>query len=182
MNKMKCISVVSAAFFLSASSLCAQDVEKEFEEFAKRQQQEFEDFKNKADAEFETFLRETWQKYEAFAAIPAPERPEPPKPVEFDKSKPALPPVNIKPAAPKVPDAPVPDVGGKVPVDVKRPNLPAIENKPAPGIYVPGKPYTPVLVEVPHVKPGSTVRRTPVSFYGTTFEVALDVAEELKTE
>ena len=46
MNKMKCISVVSAAFLLSASSLCAQDVEKEFEEFAKRQQQEFEDFKN----------------------------------------------------------------------------------------------------------------------------------------
>ena len=44
MNKMKCISVVSAAFFLSASSLCAQDVEKEFEEFAKRQQQEFEIF------------------------------------------------------------------------------------------------------------------------------------------
>ena len=29
------------------------------------------------------------------------------------------------------------------------------------------------------MKPGSTVRRTPVSFYGTTFEVALDVAEEL---
>lgn len=179
MNKMKCISAVSVAFLLSASSLYAQDIEKEFDDFAKQQQQEFEDFKNKADAEFETFLRETWKKYEAFAPVPAPERPEPPRPVEFDKSKPALPPVNIKPAAPKVPDAPVPDVGDKVPVDVKRPDLPAMENKPAPGIYVPGKPYTPVLVEMPRVKPGSTVRRTPVNFYGTTFEVALDVAEDL---
>ena len=104
MNKMKCFSAALVAFFLSATHLCAQDIEKEFDDFAKQQQQEFEDFKNKADAEFETFLRETWQKYEAFAAIPAPERPEPPKPVEFDKTKPTMPPVNIKPAAPKVPD------------------------------------------------------------------------------
>ena len=148
MNKMKCFSAALVAFFLSAAHLCAQDIEKEFDDFAKQQQQEFEDFKNKTDAEFETFLRETWQKYEAFAAIPAPERPEPPKPVEFDKTKPTMPPVNIKPAAPKVPDAPVPSMGDKVPVDVKRPDLPAIEDKPAPGVYVPGKPYTPVLVEV----------------------------------
>ena len=49
-------------------------------------------------------------------------RPEPPKPVEFDKTKPTMPPVNIKPAAPKVPDAPVPSMGEKVPVDVKRPD------------------------------------------------------------
>lgn len=179
MNKMKCFSAALVAFFLSAIHLCAQDIEKEFDDFAKQQQQEFEDFKNKADAEFETFLRETWQKYEAFAAIPAPERPEPPKPVEFDKTKPTMPPVNIKPAAPKVPDAPVPSMGEKVPVDVKRPDLPAIEDKPAPGVYVPGKPYTPVLVEVPPVKPGSTVYRTPVEFYGTSFEVALEAADDL---
>ena len=179
MNKMKCFSAALVAFFLSATHLCAQDIEKEFDDFAKQQQQEFEDFKNKADAEFETFLRETWQKYEAFAAIPAPERPEPPKPVEFDKTKPTMPPVNIKPAAPKVPDAPVPSMGEKVPVDVKRPDLPAIEDKPAPGVYVPGKPYTPVLVEVPPVKPGSTVYRTPVEFYGTSFEVALEAADDL---
>lgn len=179
MNKMKCFSAALVAFFLSAAHLCAQDIEKEFDDFAKQQQQEFEDFKNKADAEFETFLRETWQKYEAFAAIPAPERPEPLKPVEFDKTKPTMPPVNIKPAAPKVPDAPVPSMGEKVPVDVKRPDLPAIEDKPAPGVYVPGKPYTPVLVEVPPVKPGSTVYRTPVEFYGTSFEVALEAADDL---
>lgn len=58
MNKMKCFSVALTAFFLSAAPLCAQDIEKEFDDFAKQQQQEFDDFKNKADAEFETFLRE----------------------------------------------------------------------------------------------------------------------------
>ena len=58
MNKMKCFSAALVAFFLSATHLCAQDIEKEFDDFAKQQQQEFEDFKNKADAEFETFLRE----------------------------------------------------------------------------------------------------------------------------
>lgn len=161
MNKMKCFSVAAVALFLSVTPVCAQDIEKEFEEFAKQQQQEFNDFKNKADAEFETFLRETWQKYNAFKPIPAPQRPEPPRPVTFDKTKPPTPPVAIKPAEPKHPD------------------LPPIQDKPVPGVYVPGKPYTPVLVEVPPVKPGSTVYRTPVEFYGTTFEVALETVEDL---
>ena len=88
MNKMKGLSVVCVACFLSAMPLCAQDIEKEFEEFEKKQQAEFEEFKNKADAEFETFLRETWKKYDAFAPVPAPVRPEPPKPVIFDKARP----------------------------------------------------------------------------------------------
>lgn len=165
------------ACLLSAMPLCAQDIEKEFEEFEKKQQTEFEEFKNKADAEFETFLRETWKKYEAFAPIPAPVRPEPPTPVAFDKAKPAMPPVAVKPGALKIPEAPVPTVGDKVPVDPKHPNLPAIQDKPAPGVYVPGKPYTPVLVKMPVVKPGRSVRRTPIDFYGTDFEVATDVID-----
>ena len=45
MNKMKCFSAALVAFFLSATHLCAQDIEKEFDDFAKQQQQEFEDFK-----------------------------------------------------------------------------------------------------------------------------------------
>ena len=49
MNKMKCFSAALVAFFLSATHLCAQDIEQEFDDFAKQQQQEFEDFKNKAD-------------------------------------------------------------------------------------------------------------------------------------
>ena len=46
MNKMKCFSAALVAVFLSATHLCAQDIEKEFDDFAKQQQQEFEDFKN----------------------------------------------------------------------------------------------------------------------------------------
>ena len=66
MNKMKCFSAALVAFFLPVAHLCAQDIEKEFEDFAKQQQQEFEDFKNKADAEFETFLRESQQMLHTF--------------------------------------------------------------------------------------------------------------------
>lgn len=172
-------SVVAACFFLSAAPLCAQDIEKEFEEFARQQQQEFETFKNKSDAEFETFLRETWKKFEAFAPEIAPERPEPPEPVEFDKNKPSVPPVSIKPGALKTPQAPVPVVGGKVPVDVTKPDLPAVENKPAPGVYVPGQPYTPVRIELPTVKPSLTVPRRTIEFYGTGFDVATAVLNGL---
>lgn len=151
MNKTKCFSAAFAVFFLSMMPLCAQDIEKEFEEFQKQQQNEFAEFKNKADAEFETFLRETWEKYEAFTAIPAPERPEPPKPIEFDKSKPALPPISIKP------------------VKLVEPNVPA----PEPGVYVPGKPYTPVVVEEPTVEPDSKLIRTLIKFYGSHFAVEI---------
>lgn len=179
MKMMKGLSAACAACFWLAMPASAQDINKEFEEFEKQQQKEFEEFKNKADAEFETFLRETWKKYDAFAPVPVPTRPEPPKPVVFDKTKPALPPVAIKPGALKVPDVAAPGVGEKVSTDVKRPNLPAIEDKPAPGVYVPGKPYTPVLVAIPAVKPGSTVRRTPIDFYRTSFEVATDVIDDL---
>ena len=34
MNKMKCFSAALVAFFLSATHLCAQDIEKEFDDFA----------------------------------------------------------------------------------------------------------------------------------------------------
>lgn len=119
-------------------------------------------------------MREAWQKYDAFAPIPAPQRPEPPKPVTFDPAKPQSDPVIIKPGATKTPDAPVPDAG--MPSEAESPSL---QDKPAPGIYVPGKPYTPVIVPAPAVKPGRSIYRTPVEFYGTTFEIATDVAEDL---
>ncbi|MDR1005063.1 MAG: hypothetical protein LBL97_08725, partial [Prevotellaceae bacterium] len=81
----------------------AQDIEKEFDDFARQQQQAFDDFKNKADAEFDTFLRETWKQYDAFAPIPAPARPEPPQPVQYKEPKKQLPPVEIKPIVPQAP-------------------------------------------------------------------------------
>ena len=214
MKKMKCLVMTLTALFFAALPLAAQDIEKEFEEFAKQQQAEFEAFKNKADAEFETFLRETWEKYDAFAPVEPPTRPEPPEPVKFDKTKPELPPVSIKPAGVKVPEASAPGVGSargpeihrpdqpklgnvpvggdfkvapsdapgigkKVDVAVRRPDLPAMTDVPAPGVYVPGQPYIPVMIPMPTVKPTASVARTEVRFYGTTFNIATSVVEDI---
>ena len=177
MNKQIGMLAVGLALFLPGMPLRAQDLEKEFEKFERQQQQDFEDFKNKADAEFETFLREAWQAYDAFAPEVAPVRPEPPTPVSFDRTKPEPRPVSIKPGELKVPQAPVPGVGDKVPV--KYPGKPDLAEKPAPGVYVPGEPYTPVIVPMPVVKPGRSVYRTSVELYGTEFDIATDAAENL---
>lgn len=180
MNKAKYLFSFVCALFLSVPCVMAQEggYEKDFDNFQKQQQKEFNDFKNKADAEFETFLRETWAKFEAFDPVPAPVRPEPVNPTVFDPQKPLAPPVLIKPATPKVPGMEKPTIAGR-PVDVKKPTLPAMTDKPAPGIYVPGLPYTPVKIDIPVVAPGKSVRRTPVDFYGSTFEVATDAVEGL---
>ncbi|MBQ8224042.1 MAG: hypothetical protein IJZ86_01585 [Bacteroides sp.] len=218
MNKMKCLSVTCLALLFSAVPLCAQeDLDKVFEEFDKENKSKYEEFKNKADAEFETFLRETWEKYNAFAPVEPPVEPKPVKPTVLDKSKPALPSVTVKPAGFKVPDSSAPGIGKAKGPEIHKPNQPALNAKPVggefkpsgdvqkpgigkaqgpeihkpnlpdmkdldipePGIYVPGKPYVPVMVPMPMVKPGQSVRRTEVEFYGTTFEVATTVAEDL---
>lgn len=145
MNKMRSVLTACLALLLPAAPLCAQDMEKEFEDFAKQQQQAYGDFKSKADAEYESFLRAAWEAYDAFAPEPAPVRPEPPKPVELDKTKPEMPPMDIKPGGLKTPQEPAP--------------------------------YKPVLVVPPTVKPGRSVYRTTVTFYGTDFEVATDAVE-----
>lgn len=170
--KTRKIPLLLLAGLWGACGLHAQDVEKVFDDFARQQQQAFEEFKSKADAEFETFLRETWQKYEAFEPIPAPQRPEPPQPSTFDPSRPLPEPVAVRPGVSRTPQAPVPDTGDQS-------GLPSLQDRPAPGVYVPGKPYTPVIVPAPVVRPGCSVYRTPVEFYGTFFEVAVGVAEDL---
>lgn len=81
----------------------AQDIEKDFAEFEKRQLAEFEQFKNKADQDFESFLRETWEKFEAFKPLEAPLRPEPPQPVEFDPTSPEVEPVALPIGGEQVP-------------------------------------------------------------------------------
>ena len=120
MNKIRCFFLFVFGGLLSATVMEAQEVdfEKEFDDFQKQQQKEFNDFKNKADADFETFLRETWVKFEAFDPLKAPVRPEPEKQPVFDGKRPQAP-VEIKP------------------VDIGKPSLSAITDKPVPGIYVP---------------------------------------------
>lgn len=173
---------LACALAVPSAAAWGQEYEKEFEAFRQAQEQEFDTFRNEVDAEFETFLREAWQEYKAFAPEPVPSRPEPPVPVTFDRGKPLPVPVAIKPGLPKVPDAPMPGLDDKVPVDVPRPDLPPLDSRPAPGVYVPGQPYTPVLtpVPVPPRKPGERIRRTSVTFYGTDFDVCTTVVEDLR--
>ena len=221
MNKMKCIlATCMICLFASAPLFAQEDLDKVFDEFDKENKSKYEEFKSKADAEFETFLRETWEKYNAFAPVEPPVKPKPVKPTVLDKSKPQLPPVTIKPAGFKVPDASAPGIGKSAGPDIHKPNQPKLGTQPvagdlkvdgnaqkpgmgkttgpdihkpelanlsgadipAPGIYVPGKPYVPVMVPMPIVpkKPGKHVKRTEIEFYGTTFEVATDVAANLK--
>ena len=112
MNKMKCIlATCMICLFASAPLFAQEDLDKVFDEFDKENKSKYEEFKNKADAEFETFLRETWEKYNAFAPVEPPVKPKPVMPTVLDKSKPQLPPVTIKPAGFKVPDASAPGIG-----------------------------------------------------------------------
>ena len=172
-------SFVFASLFLIPSVITAQDVnyQKEFDTFQEKQQKEYKEFKNKADEEFATFLKDAWQKYNASMEDSMPTRPEPVKPTLFDKKKPVPAPVEIKPAVPKIPIADKPGVGGEVNVEVKKQDLPVVADKPAPGVYVPGKPYTPVKVDIPAPLPGSSAHRNAIEFYGTRFEVATDVID-----
>ena len=179
MNKMKCIFPFVIGL-LAVPVAMAQDVdfEKEFDSFQKQQQKEFNDFKNKADAALDTFLREAWTKFEAFDAVEAPVRPEPVKQPVFDGKR-SQAPIEIKPAPPRIPGMERPTLEGK-PVEIKKPALPSITDKPVPGVYIPGRPYLPVKIDIPVVPESeSPVRRTPVDFYGSSFNVATDAIENL---
>lgn len=105
----KCLfSSVFGLLLLVPSLSLAQETnyEKEFEAFKKQLQKEYNDFRNKADEEFATFLKEAWEKFETNEPQPAPARPEPVRPVSFDKKKPVPAPVEIKPALPEEPETP----------------------------------------------------------------------------
>jgi hypothetical protein len=121
-----------------------------------------------------------------------PVRPEPDKQPVADVNEPPHEPIAIHPKLPSI-TLPVgglitsgqPDLPGKLdkPVgetNVRKPELPQMAGTPAPGIYVPGLPYTPVKIEKPDV-PATLipVRRIGVDFYGTELNVATTVAENV---
>lgn len=180
MSKVKYFFFLLLGMFASAATIKAQDVdfEKEFNDFEKQQQKEFNDFKSKADAEFDAFLRETWAKFEAFDPVIPPVRPEPVTQPVFDGKHPQAP-VEIKPAPRQVPGLDTPTIAGK-PAEVKKLSLPAVTGKPAPGIYIPGQPYLPVKIDAPVVPATKRpLHRTPIDFYGSSLEVAVDAIENL---
>lgn len=63
------------------NSLVAQetrtDLEKEFEEFKKKETKNFDDYKEKVNQEIADFLKEEWKEYKKMNAIPAPFKPDP---------------------------------------------------------------------------------------------------------
>lgn len=160
MSKINCLSLFVLGIMAATGAVRAQEVdfEKEFEDFQKQQQKEFDDFKNKADADFDTFLRETWAKFEAFDPMTRPVRPEPARQPVFDGKRPASP-VEIKPAIP---------------------DRPAIPDKPVLGMYIPGRPYVPVKIDMPVVPvTAPPVRRTSIEFYGSLLDVATNAIEDM---
>lgn len=137
-------SLVALTGGLMLSSLHAQDIEKEFENFIKEQNTAFEQFKNKADADFENYLRQAWEEFEAFKPLETPVRPEPPQPVVFNPESPSSEPVSVPVGEEVVPEQ-----------------------------------YKPIEVDIPKVSPIQQLRRTPIVFYGSTFEIATESASEL---
>ena len=151
--KKLCLAVGFGLLLSGAEYALAQDLDKVFDEFDKQQKASYEAFRSKADAQFLEFLKETWQKYEAFEPVAAPLRPEPPKPVQFDRSQPIPEPVKLKPLPIRKPEIPV------------QPEI------------VPTSPE-PVQLSVPD--PSDVAQRIPVLFYGTSIPLDVKAVRELK--
>lgn len=97
MRKLK-VGLAGIVFLFLPGSLWAQiDKEmNEFNEFVKQQQQEFESFVDQQNREFANFLKENWIEYNQEPAVVRPKRPEPVKPVVFNKNIPVMKPREIK--------------------------------------------------------------------------------------
>ncbi|HJA57837.1 MAG TPA: hypothetical protein H9951_21115 [Candidatus Bacteroides intestinigallinarum] len=98
---------------------------KDFDDFVKQQQKEFDDFVSEQNKEFARFLKETWKEYDLQKPVARPQRPEPVKPVNFDRKKPVGKPQEVKVGG--VTRLPIPEVApsatfspsqGKTPVPV----------------------------------------------------------------
>lgn len=95
--RQKALSLVGV-FLLLPITLWGQIDKKvrEFDEFVKQQQNEFDDFVDQQNKEFADFLKEKWNEYQPEPPVARPVRPEPVKPVVFNKNKPVVKPQEIK--------------------------------------------------------------------------------------
>ena len=98
---------------------------KDFDDFVKQQQKDFDDFVSEQNKEFARFLKETWKEYDLQKPVVRPQRPEPVKPVNFDRKKPVGKPQEVKvggitrlPIPEVVPSATFSPSQGKMPVPV----------------------------------------------------------------
>lgn len=80
------------ACLLCLPCLGMAQAEDEFANFLRQRQQEYKEYIDKQNEEFITFLKEYWKAYQTEEPVKRPVKPEPIKPVLFDKSKqPAIP-------------------------------------------------------------------------------------------
>lgn len=95
MKRTLLMIVLSLCLPFSLFSQIDKDM-KEFDDFVKQQQKAFDDFVSEQNKEFARFLKETWREYDLQKPVTRPQRPEPVKPVNFDRKKPAVKPQEVK--------------------------------------------------------------------------------------
>ena len=156
-NRIRILSMVVFSLCLPFSLFAQIDKDmKEFDDFVKQQQKEFDDFVSEQNKEFAEFLKETWKEYDLQKPVVRPQRPEPVKPVSFDRKKPATKPQEVKvgevtrlPIPTVTPSATFSPSKGKTPVPV----IPGGKD-----VTVEPEKDSAVLPEIkPEVKPEETV-------------------------
>ena len=156
-NRIRILSMVVFSLCLPFSLFAQIDKDmKEFDDFVKQQHKEFDDFVSEQNKEFAEFLKETWKEYDLQKPVVRPQRPEPVKPVSFDRKKPATKPQEVKvgevtrlPIPTVTPSATFSPSKGKTPVPV----IPGGKD-----VAVEPEKDSAVLPEIkPEVKPEETV-------------------------
>ncbi len=119
-----------------------------YEEFLRQRQQEYKEYIDKQNQEFIQFLKERWKEYPVQAPVARPKKPEPVKPVLFDKAGQPEAPVEIIISG--VNNLSLPVAGGKTPATV--PLRPVIKDN-IPVITVPERSASPKPVGVGNPSP-----------------------------
>ncbi len=151
---------------------------KEFDDFVQQQNKEFDDFVSEQNREFALFLKETWKEYDLQKPVARPQKPEPVKPVSFDRKKPVGKPQEAKvgtiinlPVPVVTPSATFPSDSKKIPVPVvpEGNRTPAIKSEKDSDV-------PPDDATVPSKRPSSDVA---FSFYGKHCSVDASLKDRL---
>lgn len=155
------LSVIAGMLFLSHTLLAQIDTEmKEFDNFIKQQQQDFEDFVDEQNKEFVKFLKENWKEYNLEQPIARPQRPEPMKPIYYDKKRPIVKPQELKVGEVMRMPIPVVTPSTTYPSSVKKTPIPAIIGQQVASPYV--KPENPTTKPNSQKKPARKPETKPV--------------------
>lgn len=119
------------SFFILAVSAQNEEFQKRFDAFRKEAQKDYQDFVDEKNREYIEFLQEAWKKFKMEKPIERPVRPEPPRPVAYEK--PTLPKIPAQIDVDDVVILPVPTIQ---PVPEKKPKPIASPQQPAEWVMV----------------------------------------------